>query len=423
MGPAYLTVTETSFAQNVTETIVPQDYSSLSGAYGLPKRYEHFGAQTMHFFTIGWWTIPAVVAALIVVSGKRRKYATIVAILFAIFFALCYLPDYIFPILPYAFGATQVTFRLLAFLSLIGAFALCLNPYRFRMRWALALVALMTASQLGVIYYPMPKFRFTDEQYLKGWEVNAFHPNSSLTEGIFRINQHGGLPSTNIILASRLHELAQDKRQPMTLRLIGTPLKGMNEFELSVEELGPAKTTYAKLPMTEAEFDVTFPLPATSEKVRVVASRYVVAAGLDTFAKLKRAYLIQNPEESYVYADALERSQSHGTWRMFSVRPERIKEFHSTANGRYVLEIPMVYSRFLVARQNGMPLAGWSDLNYRLNVQVSNLSQPVEIEYRLPGWIWALTWIALSILAGLLVWEARSAIRSRRRPARVVALL
>lgn len=413
--PAYLTVTETTFAANVTETVVPQDYSNLSGAFGLPKRYEFFGAQTPHFFTIGWWTIPAVIAILVIVSGRRRKYAVVIAALFAVFFLLCYLPGYVFPLLPYAFGTTQVTFRLLAFVSLIGAFALCLNPYRLRTPWALAIVALMTATQLGVIYYPMPKFRFTNEQYLKGWEVNAFHPSSSLTEGLFRINQHGGILSTNTILVSRLRSLTGAKRQLMNIRLIGTPLKGMQNFELSVEELLPTKVTYDKEPMTESDFDVTFKLPATSQRIRVAASHYVTAAGLNIFAKLKRVYLIEDPINSYIYSDAIDRIQFHGLRRKFSVRPERMKDFHPTAEGLYVLEIPMVYSDFLVAKQNGAILPHWCDFNYRLNVAVRSLSQPVEIAYRLPWWMWAVTWLALLFFVGLLIWQFRLAIQTRRR--------
>jgi hypothetical protein len=63
----------------------------------------------------------------------------------------------------------------------------------------------------------------------------------------------------------------------------------------------------------------------------------------------------------------------------------------------------MVYSQFLVARQNGNLLPTWSDFNYRLNVQVSDLLAPVEVVYQLPSWTWALAASALTHLIALLV--------------------
>jgi hypothetical protein len=92
-----------------------------------------------------------------------------------------------------------------------------------------------------------------------------------------------------------------------------------------------------------------------------------------------------------------------GLRRTFSVRSKRARDFHPTAAGRYTLEIPMVYSRFLVARQNGNLLPAWPDFNYRLNVQVSDLLAPVDVVYQLPSWIWALAVSALAVLIALLV--------------------
>ena len=154
----------------------------------------------------------------------------------------------------------------------------------------------------------------------------------------------------------------------------------MGTFDLSVGELPASGTHYATFPISQPQFELTFALPETSQQVLLSGSHYVKVGGyFDSFIKPKRIYLIDLT--SYVYADAIERTYRHGLRRIFSVRSERARDFHPTAAGRYTLEIPMVYSRFLVGRQNGNLLPTWSDFNYRLNVQVNDLSESVEVVY------------------------------------------
>lgn len=119
--PAYLSLKTTSFIGNLSGTVIPEQFSNFSGIVGLPVRYSHLEAQTPFFFTIGWWTIPSVIAAVWLSPARLRPLAIGIAGTFVLLFVMCYFPKAIFPYLPSAFGATQVTFRILSVLSLCGA--------------------------------------------------------------------------------------------------------------------------------------------------------------------------------------------------------------------------------------------------------------------------------------------------------------
>jgi hypothetical protein len=169
----------------------------------LPKRFTFHGADSPFYFRSGGGQFPSVLFIAFIAIQVRFKEVFVIASLFLIFFLLCYFPKPIYPHLPGIFTATQFTFRLLPFLSLIGAFALCLYRHPVNIIDVAISAVLMTLSQLGVIFYPMPYYHYTESEYLGGWEVNAFLPHSSG----FRIDQNGELVGSNTILVSRLREI------------------------------------------------------------------------------------------------------------------------------------------------------------------------------------------------------------------------
>lgn len=65
----------------------------------------------------------------------------------------------------------------------------------------------------------------------------------------------------------------------------------------------------------------------------------------------------------------------------------------------------MVYSRFLVARQDGHTINTTVNFNHRRNVRTRNLVGSVEIGYRLPALVRWLSAAGLTGLLALLGWE------------------
>jgi len=399
--PAYMAVGDTSFAGQVANTYV-QDFASWSGIVGFPKTYSYGGSQTPFFFTIGWWSIPSLMLAVWLTPAGRRSRAVALAGVFIAYFVLTYAPGFGYALLPSAFNATQVTFRTLAFLSFAGALALAL--VRLQPGWitTLALLFAMTASQLAVIYYPEPVFRYTDDQYLKGWEVNAFHAYPRYLSSTFRVRGDGGLISENIIHLASWRDETGAKSRPVGLRMIGQTMKKIEKpFQLW---LGPIDQEPDDIPgnavsVDSDRFDVTVPIPESPDDLRVFFTGSI-ASGAMAAIYLERAYLTEKPAASYVYSDALMRTEATGLRRTFGILPERLRDFSPAPSNGYVVEIPMVYNRFLVARQDDGPLKSWVDFNYRLNVRVPDLARPIVVAYEIPQPIW---WLSAAGLAALML--------------------
>jgi len=394
--PAYLGLKDTSFAAQVTDSFV-QDFSSLSGIFGWPRRFSLLGNETSFFFTIGWWTVPSVLVAVWLARDGRRSPAVILAALFAAYFLLTYMPRFAYILLPQAFTATQISFRTLAFLSLAGALALMLVRWRPGWKTTATLLTVMTASQWVVISYPVPFFRFTDDQYLKGWEVNAFHTFPRYVNEDFRVLMNGGLVALNDINIEKWRETTTAQNSPLSLRLVGRTVKGV-EFPYYVwlapsgDKGGPKSTVPEDAARIDSDqFDIVLPVANTATGIRVGFSRSIPVSIHQVAFNLDRAYLIEGPGHSYVYADAVQRLESHGLQRVFSAQQHLVGNYQPSSSGSYVVEVPMVYSRFLVARQDGMPLKAWVDFNYRLNIRTTDLRQLIVVTYEIPSPIWALT--------------------------------
>ncbi|MBI5132488.1 MAG: hypothetical protein HZA66_23865 [Rhodopseudomonas palustris] len=394
--PAYLGLKDTSFAAQVTDSFV-QDFSSLSGIFGWPRRFSLLGNETSFFFTVGWWTVPSVLVAVWLARPGRRAFAAILAALFVAYFLLTYTPKFAYSLLPQAFTATQISFRTLAFLSLAGALALMLVRWRPGWKTTAALLTLMTASQWVVISYPVPLFRFTDDQYLKGWEVNAFHTFPRYVNEEFRVLMNGGLIALNDIDIEKWRETTAAQSSPLALRLVGRTVKGVElPYDVWLGPPGDKGVSKPTIPedatrIDSEQFDIVLPVADAAARIRVGFSRSVPVSIHQVAFNLDRAYLIEGPGRSYVYADAVQRSKAHGLQRVFSVQQDLVGNYQPSASGSYVVEVPMVYSRFLVARQDGAPLKAWVDFNYRLNIRTTDLRQPIVVTYEIPWLIWALT--------------------------------
>lgn len=253
------------------------------------------------------------------------------------------------------------------------------------------LAVAMTASQLGVIFYPMPQYRYTDEQYEKGWEVGAFSKASDLTPGPLRQDQVGATMNDNRIALSRWRALSGVEDGVVRLRIVGTVPEGTADFDLLIED-ADTLGVLATAPMSAGTFDITVSLAGNADYIHINAPEENTQWSV---LRANRVYLLPAEPNAFVYAEDLEKIESHGLTRVFSVSQAR-RDADQAGAASHVLEVPMVGNMFLVARQDGVVLESWSDLNNRMNVRVANLGAPVEVRYQIPLWIWLLT------LAGLL---------------------
>ena len=98
--------------------------------------------------------------------------------------------------------------------------------------------------------------------------------------------------------------------------------------------------------------------------------------------------------------------QPAGCSRTFAITPAAQSRNVANPTGSFTVEIPMIYIRFLQARQNALSLPTASDFNHQLNVRVTDLATPIVVSYRLPFPVWVLTGAGLLGLARSLAPEA-----------------
>lgn len=438
--PAMLTLKETSFhyyGAFSAEGRVPKNFTDWSGALGLPRQFvEPWSGQIREFFfTIGWWTIPSI---LMLACCRREFRPTALAVLlgFGAFVLLMIFPQQIYPYLPGPFGATQYTFRLLAFLSLLGSFALCLALPNLN-RWAVVTaLGLMTWSQLHVINFPMAPAGGTtalhEEQYLKGCEYNAFYANSPHEQNL-RFWYDGWLQSDNLINlhqrfwnyagASQVEDLNGPGRTsgPVYLRIKGRVTEGLPRTSLSLKTAAePARLASNTMEVAGESFDVTLAIPDARESLRLTAEPTLLKGGRHLSIQPRAVYAMWGAPGSLVSSADLRLVKSHGYQRVFVLAPGKARDRTPDPGGTFTIEIPMIYSRFLDARQAGSPLATTVDFNHRLNVRTSDPAGEITVTYRLPAIAWWLTALGLAIglvLAAGVVREIRDLVLGGRAPA------
>jgi len=75
-----------------------------------------------------------------------------------------------------------------------------------------------------------------------------------------------------------------------------------------------------------------------------------------------------------------------------------------TKSDDFVVELPMAYSLFLVARRHEKAISGWVDFNLRLNVRTPDLATPIVVTYEISTWIWLLAASGLMVVLALVVY-------------------
>lgn len=424
--PALQTLGETSFqyfGAFSAEGRVPKNFTDWSGALGVPRQFVEpwSGQRREFFFTVGWWILPGLVA-LVRVRREFRPASLALGLGFVVFAALMMFPDQIYPHLPGAFGATQYTFRLLSFLSLLGSFAWCLALPELNRWWVAGMVGLMTLSQWPVITFPMaPAGGITplhEEQYRRGYEYNAFYANSP-NEKNLRYWYDGWMQEANQLDFSQCHwhqngrwrtEPATNPSRgplPVTLRIRGRLADGLEQTALTlVTADGAARPVSAGIAVVSRDFDVTLQLLDARVPVRLAAEPTVTTGGRKLSIKPSKIQVMWGHPRSLIPAEDVATLEHHGYRRVFVAQPEALAQAVTDHTGAYTVEIPMVYSRFLRATQEGETLATTVDLNHRLNVRTIHPAAPIRVDYRLPGAVWWLTGAGV-IATGICGWQLR----------------
>jgi hypothetical protein len=389
--PAFFTLNEISFEYigNLRSSWIAP-LSNLSGAYGLPRRLAIKEGVTDFYTTIGWWTIPAAICLLI--QRKDRPLGWALFGCFAVFFVLTFDPQQLTGMLPAQFGIVQFSFRMLAFLSLLGTLGIAMAFPRLRWPAGLTLVVLMTASQFQVFPHRIMKRSMTDEAFLGGYEYNAYYANSR-NEKNLRYWYNGWLQPDNVITFD------QDEGQPAFLRIRGilnpkiSPTARLYLGELAHSEptknaeLGPARTEVVNV---SEKFDVTLKVDHPAQ-LRL----YTIPSDPLEFMKPQMVSLIKGPPSSYVFADDVERTDRDGYRWTFRVLPSLLRAKTPDAKGLYTVELPMIYNRFSVPYQGGAKVPYESDFNHRILIRVPNLTEPIIVAYEQPWQASVLTWLGL----------------------------
>jgi len=212
----------------------------------------------------------------------------------------------------------------------------------------------------------------------------------------------------NVILLQHWRDMVGYPLGPLYFRITGALSPATTPpFDLDVKDMSSGRSL-AIARLTSPVVDVTLPLDGTAERVHIDVPS---TNGQWSVLKSRSAYLIASPAVSYVYSDDIEKTYSYGLKRSFVTRSDRRGTHQPTTAGHFVLEIPMVGSRYLIARQDGQVIPHWFDLNNRLNVRVTDLSKPVDVSYEIPGWIWAITFAGFAIIGvlGFRPWPTKRA--------------
>lgn len=400
--PAMQSLKETSFyyyGAFSAEGKIPSGLVDWSGVWGRPHAFVEpwSGVSREFFFTIGWWTIPSILC-LVFTRRSARPFAAAIAAGFLAFLLLIVYRKEIYPHLPGTFGATQFTFRLLAYLSLLGALALPLALPNLN-RWIVATVlGLMIWSQLPVITYPMPPGGSTtaaqEEAYLKSAEYNAFYANSR-NEQRLRYWFDGWLDAGNVLnLRQRFWNragtwLVEDlpaAPTPVFLRIKGKLRTGLAQTEVFLAENSAASRPVSdKVVVSSPEFDIMLKVPAVHGDLRLVADPTIQEGNRALAIRPEQVFAAWGDPGSLVAASDLHMVRRGGYQRTFAVTPRPGFTRVPDPNGNFIVEIPMIYSRFLVVHQAGQRLDTTVDFNHRLNVRTPDLSGDIVVEYQLPG--------------------------------------
>jgi hypothetical protein len=392
--PALLTVKEINVLQLGLRwpdgrSAIPSANADLSGARGFPKQFVEPGTckPREFFWTIGWWTLPSILG-LCLCRRRLRQPAAAIFWTFTFFFLMTYWPAKVYPYLPASFGAIQFIFRLLAFLSVLGALALPLALPNLN-RWVvLGTIVVMTYTQWQVLFFPMPEQQFPDDQYLKGYEYSAFYKESP--RGFMVRLAQGLLNKANLL------HLAQPGASEVHLRVQGRtvdPRSGTRLFVAPASD--PAHPVSDCIGVAAGEFDVTLSIREPRNYLRLYTTDPVPPLVNSFPVSIHQLHLIYGPVQSFVPATEVIRAEAEGYRRVFRI-PAGARQNHAPRQPLvYTIELPMVYSRFAVPCQNGKRLPAEVDFNHRLSVQTTDLDHEITVKYQLPAEVWLLTLIGV----------------------------
>jgi hypothetical protein len=408
--PALMTLKELSFnyiGNFDTQFVTPQPLADLTGTWGFPKQFVEpwaGGIKREYFFTIGWWTIPGIMS-LIFAKKNLKMAAWGIFFSFSVFFILTYWPRFIFPYLPSFFGATQFTFRYLAFLSVLGSFALSIGLPNISKSIGAVFILLITISQLPVILFHMPDQKFPDTQYLRGYEYNAFYANS-IHEEHLRFWYNGWLEKNNIL------NLENSNNMPAYLKITGKTANTIKNVELFIAKSEDIKHPVSNIiKIQEGNFQAVFKINKPENSLRLYAISDDPHSKTTTYLiRPENVLYYLDPSNSYIPSSVFQITKSYGYKRIFSLPPEKLSLYHPNKNGMFTVQLPVVYNKFSIPFQNGIPLNHEIGFNHELIVTTNNVSSPIIVQYILPIYIWAMTILGIIVMS----WAIHGLYRKKR---------
>lgn len=391
-------------------------YTDLSGAIGFPRTFTlPSGERTDFFFTIGWWTIPAAISLL--VQKTDRLLGAVLFGCFGVFFSLAFCSTlHTWHMLPNFLSSIQFTFRLLAFVSVLGAIAIPMLLPRMSWQLGIGLAALMTISLLPVFEHQMlattDKQRMTDQQYLGGYEYNNFYStsrNDGAGPNLLRVSYSGWLQPENLITFN------QGRDEPAYLRIRGVvspKIGGKARVYLINPSPTDSRLDKAPVPVSQIaevteKFDITLVVnnPGRFRLIAEPSEPEFRSSERDETIKPGMVSQINVPLSSYVFADDVQRTGGRGYWREFRVAKQHTGQRAPDAKGLYTVELPMIFNQFSVPRQRGLRLAYESDFNHRILVRVADLTDPIVVDFELPWPVFFLTGLGLIGLLVMIRWR------------------
>ena len=181
--PALLS--QPDFVLNLTKRTEPFQFAGLvswSGLWGWPKPLRAplpNGGSISYFFTFPWWTLPIAAGLLwsaLHASGRRMMAFSLLAA-GTVFLLLTTPPVDFWAVLPTPFAALQFTYRLIAFIAVLGATGIAVAFPGLSWSAFLALLPLMIFSQWRVIH--------TDSLHLGNIGLSEQQIASSFASGDF----------------------------------------------------------------------------------------------------------------------------------------------------------------------------------------------------------------------------------------------
>lgn len=380
--------------------------ASLSGILGIPQPYLPIGYTQPFplYFTLGWWTVPFILLALIPIFKKWKASPALPFFISAIiFFSLSFWPFNQFLYLnyvPQVFAIVQTTSRLIGFVSLLGALCFAIAIPKLSLRVFQVLLALMIASQIPVFicFFKLSSQQSWSNDQIRSAPMNYYYTNPNNNNSPIKIND-GTLNKDNrfYILSNNSH--------PFLLRLKGFVMQRNEPVQISLAALQPKSDGEYKIsnrvskPVTiQSDFNIILNPYKTSPSgwYRIILTSNNNSKNLDNNIALTRIDLIPNNLLNWIFEENINvLKKPFGYSRQYQVKENELLLFKADKAGFYTIELPTAYSKLFLVTQNGKKLSFSPDFNHRIVIRTKDLKNPITVSYTLDNKSIILTFLGI----------------------------